>query len=526
MRIKDFAFTVFLLSSILQLASCTEEKFNSNGNLLPPPSDTSNEDTNNSDDSDDTETIADGDEIIVDMNSYGGPDIAYWRGAQGPGVDGFFNTNGIRECLKINAENGMKIFNGTRRLATDPKKDDFFFLKDENGNYILDDDGDKIPATDPIPEYVDIKKYANELGYELICMLDGTPSWVIEVERDYHWGNPDFEDDPEKIDEGDSAPLPDEGKPMEQYQKLFIEFAKESDEAVAPDFHSIWIGTQEIAHTIGFAGGVKNITTQQEAIRRYIDFWKPIAEGIKANGGKVGGIQLNSDNANNDFYNYAVNYMKQQNLVLDYLTFQFYQWGNEFPMKKAAEAVRKYQSEMNLPNTKLIVDRGSQGKITDETKTASGKFITFLQGEKYCMNEADVVYAYTLDLGIGDFVNYKQYNNLTWQSKYWLMNCGDPKSPNKRRELENLPEGLDGFMTTKGNDLYGVIWNSGVSGLNQQKIELQLINPQTTYTNPPIVYKASGEILTKVKCKFSNNIISGVTLYSDEYLLIELKADN
>lgn len=251
---------------------------------------------------------------------------------------------------------------------------------------------------------------------------------------------------------------------------------------------------------------------------------------IKANGGKVGGIQLNSSNANDggqyDLYDYAVDYMKEKNLVLDYLTFQFYQWGNELPMKRAAASVRKYQSAMSLPETKLIIDRGAHEKITDENKTEAGQFITFLKGEKYCMNEADVVYAYTLDCAVGEFIRNKQYESLEWRTKYWLMNCGDPKSPNKRRSISNLPNGIDGFMTTKGKNLYGVIWNTGIEGSNTQGIELQLTNTQTTYTKLPTIYKASGNVLSKIKCKFSNNIISGVSLNSDEYILIELIAEN
>lgn len=66
---------------------------------------------------------------------------------------------------------------------------------------------------------------------------------------------------------------------MKQYQNLLIEFAKESDEAVASNYNSIWIGTQEIAHTIGYRNGEVNIENKKEAIRRYVDFWKPIADG-------------------------------------------------------------------------------------------------------------------------------------------------------------------------------------------------------------------------------------------------------
>lgn len=509
MLTKKLILVSFLLVSLFAHSSCDEERFKiKEGNLIPPPVDQPAKEDDS--EKDDNETIANGDEIIVDMNGYGGPDIQYWRGAQGPGMNGFFNNESQRECLRIHAENGMKIYNGTRRLSTDPRKGDFY----------IDNDGK--PATAPISDYVDIKRYAHELGIELICMLDGTPSWAIDVEHEtFHWGDPNFSVKPEDAI-ADHAPLPKAGKPMEDFQNLFVEFAIESDAAVADDYNSIWIGTQEIAHTIGFRDGIKNDVTQKEAIRRYIDFWRPIANGLRNVGKKVGGIQLNSSNTG--FYDYAINYMIQQNLKLDYLTFQFYQWGNENPMKLAAESTRKYKTNMNLPNTKLIIDRGASGKITDQDKSSCGKFITFLQGEKFCMNEADIVYGYTLDSGVGAFVSQKEYNNIEWRTKYWLYNLGDPSSPNKRRPMADgtLPKGVDGFMTTKGNVLYGVLWNTGVPGLNSQKIEIQLQNTQVTYTDKPRVWKGSGETLTEIKCKLSNNIISDITLLSDEYLLIQL----
>lgn len=518
MLIKNLTFTSLLFSSLFLFNSCTEEAVST----TEPPIQEVPDDTEGDDNEDTEETIADGNEIIVDMSSNGGPDIAYWRGAQGPGSGGFVNSDNQRKNLLIHSQNGMRLYNGTRRLATDPRRDDFFFLKDDNGSYKLDADGDKIPATDPIPEYVDIKKYAHELGIELICMLDGTPSWIIEIDRDFHWGDPNFPADPENAIT-DHAPLPEPGKPMQQFQDLFIEFAKESDAAVAPDYHSIWIGTQEIAHTIGWRDGKENATNKQEAVRRYIDFWKPIADGLRELGKKVGGIQLNSSNT--DLYEYSVDYMKQVGLKLDYITFQFYQWGREKAMLSvAAESVRKYQREMNMPDTKIIIDRGGFGKLEEEATSQSDKFIRFLMGEKDCMEDADVMYGYTLDCGVGTFAN-SEGKGLEWQTKYWLMNCGDPESPNKRRTLENLPEGVDGFMTTKGNNLYGVLWNRTDTGLNPQDIEIQLTNLNGTYSNEPTILKASGSDMTKIKCKFSNNIISGIKLYSGEYILIELKAD-
>ena len=42
---------------------------------------------------------------------------------------------------------------------------------------------------------------------------------------------------------------------MQEFQRNFSEWAINADKAVGENFHSIWIGTQEIVHTIGFPGG-------------------------------------------------------------------------------------------------------------------------------------------------------------------------------------------------------------------------------------------------------------------------------
>lgn len=137
------------------------------------------------------------------------------------------------------------------------------------------------------------------------------------------------------------------------------------------------------------------------------------------------------------------------------------------------------------------------------------------------MDQADVVYAYTLDCGVGRFVKDDAHKSMEWKTKYWLMNCGDPESPNKRRPITGVCDGLDGFMTTKGKDIYGVIWCNNDD--NVHEIEIHLKNTQNTIYGLPKITKASDNEIYNINCKFSNNIVQGITIKEGEYILIEIK---
>lgn len=84
MILKRKTFALFFISSLFIYPSCGET------NINPVIPDNVEGSDNNNDK--EQETIADGNEIIIDMNSNAGPDIAYWRGAQGPGMNGFLDN--------------------------------------------------------------------------------------------------------------------------------------------------------------------------------------------------------------------------------------------------------------------------------------------------------------------------------------------------------------------------------------------------------------------------------------------------
>lgn len=423
------------------------------------------------------------------------PDVNYKRGTAAPGMGGFFDNVKTREYLDYQRSIGMTIFNGIRNLFKDGQTNEFYF---ENGEY----------KNQQIPKFTNIRKYAGDLGFELISQVGGTPTNSnYEFDSTYYkqpWGD---------TSDTDFAPIPKEGKSMQEFQRNFAEWAINADKAIAPDFHSIWIGTQEIVHTIGFPGGIQYDTDANKKlnIRRFTDYWKPISDTLRAAGAKTGGLQLNSSNAN--MYNYAVDYMIQQKLQLDYLTYQFYQWGDTADLVAAVKATKRYSQA--YPGAKMIIDRGGHSKLVPDGASAAQAVIYFLVGELGAMNYADWVYAYTPDRQINGMDQDK--NTLLWLTRAWINTIG-----NKRCSLMDLPAGVDGFVTRTDKKLSAAIWNR--SSIPQQ-FGLKITN-STLGADAKLTAKlASGKSFVRSSARWNaaTNTVDSISLKPFEYILLDLE---
>jgi hypothetical protein len=98
----------------------------------------------------------------VDWANNSKPDVTYKRGTAAPGMGGFFDNDKTRDYLDYQRSIGMTIFNGIRNLFKDGETNEFYF---ENGEY----------KNQQIPKFTNIRKYAANLGFELISQVGGTP---------------------------------------------------------------------------------------------------------------------------------------------------------------------------------------------------------------------------------------------------------------------------------------------------------------------------------------------------------------
>lgn len=435
--------------------------------------------------------------ITVDWANNSKPEISYKRGPAAPGQNGFKDSQQTRDFLDIHASLGMTIHNGIRNLFKDPETNEFY---QENGVY----------KNQQIAAFTNIRKYAASKGFELISQVGGTPlNSGYEFDSSYYkvlpWEpNADF------------APIPKEGTSMQEFQRNFSEWAINADKAVGENFHSIWIGTQEIAHTIGFPGGLANDTEANKKlnIRRYTDYWKPISDELRKAGARTGALQLNS--SNDMMYNYAVDYMIQKNLRVDFLTYQFYQFGDTIPLSNAVKALNRYNQV--YPGTKIIVDRGASGKIMPEgvTYSSSQGTIYYLMGELCSMNNADKMYAITLD--VAENTMDKEQNNVFWQTRKWINSMGSI-----RCNLTGLPSGVDGFVTRTNKKLSAVIWNRSSTA---KSINLKINNVNLGSGTQFTVKQARGEdfISSSATWNASSNTITGISLNPFDFVLIELES--
>ena len=435
--------------------------------------------------------------LTVDWANNSKPEVTYKRGPAAPGQNGFNDSQQTREFLDIHASLGMTIHNGIRNLFKDPETNEFY---QENGVF----------KNQQLAEYTTIRQYAASKGFELISQVGGTPrNSGYEFDSSYYkvapWGpNADF------------APIPKEGISMQEFQRNFSEWAINADKAVGENFHSIWIGTQEIAHTIGFPGGLANDTESNKKlnIRRFTDYWKPISDELRKAGARTGALQLNS--SNDIMYNYAVDYMIQKNLRVDFLTYQFYQFGDTIPLTNAVKALDRYN--LVFPGTKIIVDRGASGKIMPEgvTYSSSQGTIYYLMGELCSMNNANKMYAITLD--VAENTMDKEQYNVFWQTRKWINSMGST-----RCSLTGLPKDVDGFVTRTNKKLSAVIWNRSATA---QTFNLKVNNVNFGAGSQFTVKHAHGEefISSPANWVAATNTVNGIALQPFDYVLIDLES--
>ncbi|GAB3908363.1 hypothetical protein [Mucilaginibacter boryungensis] len=441
--------------------------------------------------------------ITANMGASGGPDVTYLRGMAAGGNGGFTDlVPGNRLSIDVDTAVGMKIVNGIRNIYKETGLGEFY--KDAGGVYRNQQSTTYTGLlnyvhgiiTDPAKKLIQL----NQIG----GTPDNTASPLYALATQYT--------DPDE----DYVPLPTIGTSMTAFQNNFIAWAKGADSAVGSGYHAIWIAHQEPAHTLGYINGIETDAAKELNIRRFIDYWKPIAAGLRTTGAKVGGIQNNSANANH-FYTYSVNYLKQQNVQLDYLTFQFYQWGDRADLDSAIASLNNYN--LKYPGTKMIVNRGmwlSCCATKDEAVSTSKGLIYYLRGERNYMDYADKIYAHIYD------DNHTDLALMEFKVATWLNNV----MSTLRRPLTGLPAGVDGFLTGGVNKATAALWNTSAT---TQTLNLQLNNTSFTTSKTLTVHKGSGSsylTLTGAGAPVWNNTtktISPITLATNEFVLITLQ---
>lgn len=484
-KILAFLFVLAVIISCTETAENTKKSLETNNSLA-------DETAINPQNLQLTTTVID-QTIVTNLTQSGGPDINYLRGMAIGGNGGFVDTNANPKLvMDLMTTNNFQAINGIRNLYSEPKLGDGEFYKEGT-----------IYKNRQKADYTNIRNYAKNKGFVIINQVAGTPdnsaNSLYSLDTSYF------------TSDGDYVPLPTIGTSMTAFQNNYVAWALAADQALGLNYHSIWIGHQEPTHTLGTQVPTSD-ATKKENINRFVDYWKPIAAGLKAGGAKVGGIQLPSDA--NTLYQYAVDRLKLKQVDLDYLTFQFYRWGDPAAMTSAIAALNSYNQ--SYPGTKIIIDRGHwhkeccSGNVTEAVTTSSG-MIDYLKGEKLLMNDANLIYAAMYDNA------QTNANNLQWKIHSWLNNTS-----NKRRPLTGLPAGINGFALGGTNAFYAVLWSKSA---NINNITLRVDGSTFLSSANLVVKKASGTDFSTITSTWDSaaKTIGPITMLTDEIYLISLK---
>lgn len=359
------------------------------------------------------------------------------------------------------------------------------------------------------PARMQVEAQAVASGLSIIHQVSGTPAAIPSDPRfgpfgaDYHWS------------------LPDLGKPMQEWQDLFVRWARDWDRTVGgASYHSIWIGTQEPTHTLGAphksAGAEPSEDVQDLNIARFIDFWKPIAASLRASGAPVGGIQLPSGSQRR--YQHAVDLLKQKDVELDYLTFQLYRLGDPRSLQAAVDALKSYQQR--YPKARLLIDRGlwfkTQAREHGQTRASmreghdsSEGMIWFLRAEKQIQAQSEFIAGYCIG-------KPGPLANMSWSVLQWL-----DAAPQGRRLLSGLPAGLDGFYLADAQRNAIALWNEGDA---EQEVSIALAHAAAAPNAKLTVLRGEGRQLQDISAQthWDGQTIAPLKLGPHQFVLVSL----
>ena len=268
---------------------------------------------------------------------------------------------------------------------------------------------------------------------------------------------------------------------------------------------SVWLGTQEPIHTIGFVGGKKTEAGKIKNLKRYADIWSRVAKKLN---GKSGAMQLNGMNHDGDTYAItAAKALNSHKTPMNYWSIQ-----NYIAERNASVMTKARQALQNCSAGKIIFNRYGYNKPWADTKKfdRSEGIVTLLEAEKVLLKNSDKVTGYCLM-----HEGFSKYGMVRSVGKF--LN----EMPGNRRDTI-ITGGINAFATSNKSKLRIAVWNKGstaqtvnitVKGGAWKKASLQ-------------VNRGDGASFGKVNATYnaSNGKISGFKLNGKAFAIIRLSS--
>ncbi|WP_394842859.1 immunoglobulin domain-containing protein [Pendulispora brunnea] len=354
--------------------------------------------------------------------------------------------------------------------------------------------------------------------------ISGTPAAYPSSNLDSGYERPCPPKGPQPV--GNFYPLPSPGTMMQVAQNAVESWMGDLNSSFPG---AIWIGTQEPSHTLGFSttydnNGCADVSAADVSkavstnIQRFISYWTPIAQYLRANHMLSGGIQLNSGNS--DFYDFAAKQIISEPMPLDYFTIQNYSPSPTIT-QSIYNAYQEFQQHPDYLDVKVIIDRYGLSLGQNEYTTAAG-MIQFLQREAELMPYADMMYGYAVaTIGIEGAPNAGP--TILPPVLKWLQAAPAPLRP-----LTSTTSDLQAFALVQKNAsrrAYVAIWNASTTVSYTTALVLKGFSPDVTASSLTIL-KGSGTSITSLDqsgITVSGYTIGGLSLNGGEFLLISLQ---
>lgn len=360
------------------------------------------------------------------------------------------------------------------------------------------------------PDVIKVRQYAAAKNLRVVHQISGVPYRCIFINKE--WDSPILPILEERQWTGNANWYPVADHNYRGTIGGIIGRWAQAVEAADGSFSSIWAGTQEPSHTVGFPAGPDGslIRTPEQVsnnVNLYFHSWKRTAKLLNEVGIETGGLQLNE--ADTAYFDQTLKNFRDTDTPLDYFTAQNY--AADRGVGDYLKAAKTALQNNGYPWEKKVLFNRYSLKKPDNWEVNSAGIIHWLKAEKQIINNADILYGYSLEYS-------KAANSILLSETLRFVH----DMIGVRRPLNSTIDGLDGFIGANKQRFTAVIWNS--SGTNQN-LELKIQNMPEDYSNMQLkttLVKAQSQSEIEGTFNKANGIVQIDGIPDKGYLLIEI----
>lgn len=333
----------------------------------------------------------------------------------------------------------------------------FFGADGQPEEFALEDGTIRIRAN---PQFLKMCRMARDGGMQLVIQVHGTPVEGLDDGSVRQL----FTLDPKRAYHGQARyyPIPVEAEFPLLVETLHRWMGQITAAVGAPD--TIWLGTQEPEHTLGFPGGVKDDNFRHQNLKDYIHLWSMLADVLHADGQLTGAIQNNAGQNSGEKFRAAVRELAAQGCSIDFFSIQNYSGQNNARiLREAFEALDSQPAYRGKP---VIFHRYQPGIEVERCFTTTAGLVEVLSCEKVLLDHADRVHGYNLHT----FSRGSEYG----ENLLGFLN----QMPPVRKTIAGLGEGIDGFAFAGNGTVCIALWNSSEATV---QLDLNLRNGASSF---------------------------------------------